>query len=34
MSDAIIYLLIFAGWGSLLLIGGYFGDKWEQRNDQ
>jgi len=33
MSDAIIYLLIFAGWGSLLLIGGYFGDKMEANHE-
>ena len=33
MSDAIIYLLIFAGWGLLLLIGGYFTDKMEANNE-
>jgi len=32
-EQAIIYLLIFAGWGTLLMLGGFFADKWEQNHD-
>jgi|TARA_R110000824_G_scaffold7972_4_gene36393 hypothetical protein len=34
MDQAIIYLLIFAGWGTLLMCGGLAVDRWEKNHGE
>jgi hypothetical protein len=33
IEEGIVYLLVFAGWGTLLVCGGLAVDRWEKRND-